>query len=65
MRDGLTGPQIARTLANQFGTKVLILTANPAQAGENFDGLLGVMSKPWNDAELAQTLREAIDAKND
>lgn len=65
LRDGLTGPQIARTLANQFGTKVLILTANPAQAGENFDGLLGVMSKPWNDAELAQTLREAIDAKND
>lgn len=65
LRDGLTGPQIARTLANQFGTKVLILTANPAQAGEKFDGLLGVMGKSWNENELAQTLRKVLNAKSD
>lgn len=63
LRDGLTGPEIARTLANQFGTKVLILTANPAQAGEKFEGLLGVVGKPWNEAELAQILRKVVSAK--
>ena len=52
--DGLTGPVIARELANQFGTKVLILTANPAQAGEPFDGLLGVLEKPWDPSKLKQ-----------
>ncbi len=58
LRDGLTGPQIARSLANQYGTKVLILTANPLEAGEPFDGLLGVVSKPWNEHELARTVSE-------
>lgn len=56
LRDGLTGPQIARDLANRYRTKVLILTANPAQAGESFEGLLGVVSKPWSEAQLAQTV---------
>ncbi len=59
LRDGLTGPEIARDLANRYGTKVLILTANPGQAGEPFDGLLGVVSKPWNDREIVQTVRAA------
>lgn len=56
LRDGLTGPQIARSLANQYGTKVLILTANPMEAGEPFEGLLGVVSKPWSERELASTV---------
>jgi two-component system, response regulator PdtaR len=54
LRDGPTGVEIARDLAQKFGTKVLILTANPAQAGEPFDGLLGVIGKPWDDASLAK-----------
>jgi CheY-like chemotaxis protein len=58
LRDGLTGPQIARSLANQYGTKVLILTANPMEAGEPFDGLLGVVSKPWDENEIARTVSE-------
>lgn len=29
LRDGLTGPTVARELANRYGTKVLFLTANP------------------------------------
>ena len=58
LRDGLTGPQIARSLANRYGTKVLILTANPMEAGEPFDGLLGVVSKPWDEKEIARTVSE-------
>ncbi|NNM78571.1 response regulator [Sphingomonas sp. ID1715] len=56
LRDGLTGPEIARDLANRYGTKVLILTANPGQAGEPFEGLVGVVSKPWNEAQIARTM---------
>ncbi len=59
LRDGLTGPEIARRLASMFGTKVLILTANPAQAGDPFEGLLGVLSKPWTDADLKKVLNTA------
>ena len=58
LRDGLTGPQIARSLANQYGTKVLILTANPIEAGEPFEGLLGVVSKPWDETEIRRTVSE-------
>jgi two-component system, response regulator PdtaR len=54
LRDGLTGPEIARTLANRFGTKVLFLTANPAQAGGAFEGLIGVVSKPWSQSDIAE-----------
>lgn len=58
LRDGLTGPQIARSLANQYGTKVLILTANPMEAGEPFEGLLGVVSKPWDQKDIARRVSE-------
>lgn len=59
LRDGPTGPGIARSLANQFGAKVLILTANPAQAGAPFDGLIGVYDKPWKESQIAEIVRVA------
>lgn len=62
LRDGCTGPEIAYSLANLFGTKVLILTANPAQAGQPFEGLLGVVGKPWTEVELAKTVIAAATA---
>ena len=62
LRDGPTGPEIARSLANQFGTKVLILTANPAQAGEPFEGLLGVLPKPWKETDLAAVFNTVVPA---
>lgn len=63
LRDGLTGPEIAKQLANQFNTKVLILTANPAQAGEPFPGRLGVLSKPWKDEDIEATLKAVVAEK--
>lgn len=59
LRDGLTGPAVAQQLANKFGTKVMILTANPNQAGKPFEGLLGVMGKPWTEGDLARTVKAA------
>ena len=62
LRDGLTGPDIARSLANQFGARVYVLSANPGQMGCNLNGLIGVIDKPWQEAELAQIVRSAEDS---
>ena len=59
LRDGLTGPSVARQLANHYGAKVLFLTANPQQAGEAFPGLIGVVSKPWDEQVIAAALKGA------
>jgi len=61
LRDGFTGPNIARELANRYGTKVFYLTGNPREAGEPFDGLLGVKSKPWNENDLEEIVAAARD----
>jgi response regulator of citrate/malate metabolism len=46
LRDGETGPQIGRTLAQDYGVVVLFVTANPAQLGQGVNGTIGVLSKP-------------------
>lgn len=59
LRDGLTGPKVAREIANRYGTKVLFLTANPKEAGATFPGVIGVVSKPWNDQVIAEAVKRA------
>lgn len=62
LRDGFTGPEIARELARRYGTKVFYLTGNPDEAGEPFEGLLGVKSKPWFDQDLLEIVDAAKSA---
>lgn len=50
--DGLTGPQIARRLVEDYGAAVVFLTANPEQIPEGFAGALGAVSKPFDEATL-------------
>jgi CheY-like chemotaxis protein len=53
LRDGPTGPGIARTLTDDYGLKVVFVTANPGQIG-NPSGALGYVRKPFSaDAILA------------
>lgn len=59
LRDGFTGPSLARELANRFGTKVFFLTGNPGQAGEPFEGMIGVVSKPWSERDLRDIIQRA------
>lgn len=47
LRDGPTGPVIARRIASQ-GTKVVFVTANPAQIDDP-DGALGYIRKPFSE----------------
>lgn len=60
LRDGATGPEIGRTLAQRFGVTVLFMTANPSQLGEGIPGTLGVIAKPVMDDELRQALAFAV-----
>lgn len=57
LRDGLTGPELAREIAERYGTKVLFLTANPRQASLDFDGAVGVVDKPFDDQVMAKALQ--------
>ena len=62
LRDGFTGPRIARELAARYGTKVYYLTGNPRDVGEPFEGLLGVKSKPWAAEDLHEIVASARSA---
>lgn len=54
LRDGPTGPQIARELASQHGVRIVYVTANPAQIGEPAPDAIGFIRKPFtSDAILA------------
>lgn len=54
--DGLTGPQIAKRLVEDYGCAVVFLTANPEQIPEGFAGALGAVSKPFDE----QTIRAVV-----
>jgi CheY-like chemotaxis protein len=51
LRDGPTGPAIARTLAVEHGVKVVFVTANPAQIGDA-EGALGYVRKPFCESAI-------------
>ena len=61
LRDGPSGPAIARAIARDHGVRVVFVTANPAQIGEPSPGL-GFLRKPFSEA---QVLAAAAIASND
>ncbi|MBE2993407.1 response regulator [Sphingomonas sp. CFBP 13603] len=50
LRDGPTGPEIAKRMAQDYGVKVVFVTANPAQIGDA--ERLGYIRKPFSDAAI-------------
>ncbi len=50
LRDGPTGPEIAKRMARDYGVKVVFVTANPAQIGDA--ECLGYIRKPFSDAAI-------------
>lgn len=46
LRDGPTGPDLARTLTREYGIKVVFVTANPGQIDAPCDAL-GYVRKPF------------------
>ena len=56
LRDGFSGPTIARQLIDAHGSIVVFLTANPEQIPEGFSGAIGVLTKPFD----APTIRAVV-----
>lgn len=57
LRDGFSGPAIARQLVEAHGAVVVFLTANPEQIPEGFSGAIGVLTKPFD----APTIRAVVE----
>jgi CheY-like chemotaxis protein len=47
LRDGLTGPAIARDLSGRYGARVIYVTANPGQIDVPADTAIGIVQKPF------------------
>ena len=62
LRDGATGPDIGRHLAEN-GVTVVFMTANPAQLGDGVPGTLGVLPKPVDEMEMREAVRFAVAAR--
>lgn len=56
LRDGPTGPDVARALVAAHQSVVVFLTANPEQIPEGFSGAIGALTKPFDD----QTIRAVV-----
>jgi CheY-like chemotaxis protein len=61
LRDGETGPKIAKRLIEDFGVKVLFVTANPRMVADTV-GAIGVIGKPCRDNLVAAALDYALTA---
>lgn len=57
LRDGLTGPEIARLLSERYGSRIVYVTANPDELDLPAPTALGIVQKPFS--------REAIIAAID
>jgi DNA-binding response OmpR family regulator len=55
LRDGLTGPQIGKTLS-EAGVPVIFITANPLQLGNGVAGTIGVITKPTDEETVSGAL---------
>jgi len=61
LRDGPTGPSIARDLAARFGIRVIYVTANPSQIGEPAPNAIGFIRKPFTDDAILAAIGMATD----
>lgn len=56
LADGLTGPEIARIVADS-GCTVVFMTANLTKLPRHFDGVLGAIPKPYTENGFRAALR--------
>lgn len=60
LRDGLTGPAIARQLAVTFGSRVIYVTANPTQIDAPAPTTVGVVQKPFTSHSILAAIAYAM-----
>jgi len=62
LRDGPTGVEIARALAERFGTRIIFVTANPAQIEEPPPTAVGYIQKPFSPTTIESAIGYALGA---
>ena len=60
LRDGPSGPAIAREIARQFGARVIYVTANPGEIGEPAETAVGVVQKPFSRRGIIEAIHFAL-----
>ncbi len=60
LRDGPSGPSIARQLAERYGTIIVYVTANPGQIGKPAPTALGVIQKPFSQHAILAAVSLAL-----
>jgi DNA-binding response OmpR family regulator len=65
LRDGLTGPAVAQALAGRYGSRVIYVTANPAQIGSPAETAIGVVQKPFSREGILSAITYALKGSPD
>jgi DNA-binding response OmpR family regulator len=60
LRDGPTGCEIAGELARRYGTRIVYVTANPAQIAEPAPTAIGIVHKPFSQDAIEAAVCQAI-----
>lgn len=60
LRDGPSGPAIAREVAREFGARVIYVTANPGEIGPPAETAVGVVQKPFSRQGIIGAIRYAL-----
>ena len=61
LRDGLTGPAVARDLALRFGACVIYVTANPGQIDKPAQTAVGIVQKPFSRQAILSAIAYAME----
>ncbi|MDM9620634.1 response regulator [Rhizobium sp. AC44/96] len=64
LADGPTGPDIGRSLIEDYGVTVVFMTGNPEAVIHRLNGALGVVTKPVMPSIVEQSLRRAMEARS-
>ena len=64
LRDGPTGNEVARALASQFGTRIIFVTANPAQITDPPATAIGYVQKPFRPDVVVSAVEAAFADNN-
>lgn len=64
LSDGQSGTQLARRLIDRYGMEVIFVTGNPESVRGWFDGIAGVVAKPFADEALSAAIENAVDHRN-
>jgi DNA-binding NarL/FixJ family response regulator len=57
LRDGTTGPAVARHLTEDCHATVIFTTSNPGQVPEDFASACGVIAKPLSEQNIKSAIR--------